>query len=486
VRGMKTTRPAAALLALSLAACSGNSGATTPTPPTPPDTTSGPAPVQAWVTTGDRTRHLQNAGVRFTTGAASGVIIQVDTSLTFQSMVGFGAAFTDASTWLIQAKMRPDQRQALLTDLFHPTQGIGLSFMRMTMGSSDFSRTHWSYDDPPGGADDPALAHFTIQRDREAMLPVIQAARGINPGMRLVASPWSAPAWMKTTRSMIKGHLRVDAYPAHANYFVRFIQAYQAEGVPIYGLTIQNEPHFEPDNYPGMRMDPPERAAFIGGHLGPALTAAGLDPLILDWDHNWDEVNSPLGTLSDATARGYIDGVAWHCYGGDVSAQSTVRAAYPDKDVFFTECSGGAWAPNFAENLVYLTRTLIVGTTRNWARGVAFWNLALDPNGGPHLGGCGNCRGVVTIDTIGGTYLRNEEYFALAHASRFVKPGAVRVESGSGLSGVESVAFVNPDGTKALLVVNTAAQERAFSVRQGTRTFHYTLPASSVATFTWR
>ncbi|MBB4639526.1 glucosylceramidase [Longimicrobium terrae] len=483
--GMTTGRLGVAAL-VALAACGGNGGGgTTPTvPPVPVDTTT--AQVRAFVTTGNRTKFLDSAGVRFTTAAAPELVINVDTSRTYQTMVGFGAAFTDASTWLIQTKMRADQRQGLLNDLFSPTSGLGLSFMRMTMGSSDFSREHWSYDDAPGGADDPSMTHFSIQRDREAMLPVIQQSRAINPQMMLVASPWSAPAWMKTTRSMIKGHLRPEAYPAHANYFIRFLKAYQAEGVTVQALTIQNEPHFEPDNYPGMRMDPPERAAFIGGHLGPALQREGLNTLIWDWDHNWDEPNSPLGTLSDATARGYIDGVAWHCYGGDVSAQSTVRNAHPDKDVFFTECSGGQWATNFGENLVYFSRTLIVGTTRNWARGVAFWNLALDPQGGPHLGGCGNCRGVVTIDPVSGGYVRNEEYFALAHASRFVRPGAVRVESGSGLSGMESAAFVNPDGRKALLVVNTTTQERTYGVRQGGRMFTHTLPAQSVATFTWR
>jgi len=478
---------AAGLLAV-LPACGGNAGGGTPVTP-PPDTTPTPtvAPVTAVVTTGDRTRFLSKSGVQFTSGApTAALVIDVDTTKTFQTMVGFGAAFTDASTWLIQAKMRADQRQALLTDLFSPTEGLGLSFMRMTMGSSDFSREDWSYDDPPGGADDMTLQHFTIERDREAMLPVIKASLALNPQLKLMATPWSAPAWMKTTKSMIKGHLRTDAYAAHAQYFVRFIQAYAAEGVPVYAITAQNEPHFEPDNYPGMRMDPPERAAFIGGHLGPALATAGLQTKIWDWDHNWDEVNSPLTTLADATARNYIAGVAWHCYGGDVSAQTTVRNTYPDKEVFFTECSGGQWAPNYAENLVYFTRTLLVGTTRNWARGVAFWNLALDPSGGPHLGGCGNCRGVVTIDPTSGAYTRNEEYFALAHASKYVRPGAVRVESGSGLSGVESVAFVNTDGTKAVLVVNTTTGERDFAVRQGARSFPFTLPAQSVATFTWK
>lgn len=472
-------------LAAATAACSGGGPTGTPAPRPPVDTASA-RPVAVWVTTGDRARLLASASLDFAAGTPAGEFtLTVDTAQQFQSMVGFGAAFTDASTWLIQTKMSAAQRDVLMRDLFSPAEGIGLSFMRMTMGSSDFSREHWSYDDVPAGQTDDALAHFSIQRDREAMLPVIQQARQLNPDLRIMASPWSPPGWMKTTGSMIKGRLRTEAYPAYAQYFRRFIEAYAAEGVPIYALSVNNEPHFEPDNYPGMRMEPAERAAFVGRHLGPVLEGAGIQTLILDWDHNWDEPNSPLAALADPVAARYIDGVAWHCYGGDVGAQSAVHDAHPTKDTFFTECSGGEWAPAFADNLKWLASTLIVGTTRNWARGVAFWNLALDPNHGPHLGGCGDCRGVVTI-TATGAAQRNEEYYALAHASKFVRPGARRVGSNSGAGGLEDVAFLNPDGSKVLIVVNTAPLERSFAVRAGSRGFSYSLPAGAVATFRWR
>ena len=168
---------------------------------------------------------------------------------------------------------------------------------------------------------------------------------------------------------------------------------------PIHLISLQNEPHHEPDNYPGMRLNPADRATLVREHFGPLFARVGIKTQILDWDHNWDEPDSPLEVLADSGARRYVAGVAWHCYGGDVSAQSKVRDAYPEKDVYFTECSGGAWAPSFADNLVWNVRTLIIGATRNWARGVLMWNLALDEKHGPHTGGCADCRGVVTINT---------------------------------------------------------------------------------------
>ena len=287
---------------------------------------------------------------------------------------------------------------------------------------------------------------------------------------------------MKTTGSMIKGTLRDDAYASYATYFSRFVAAYAAEGVPIFAITVQNEPHFEPGDYPGMRLDPAQRARLVRQYLGPLNSAR-----ILEWDHNWDEPNSPLAMLADSGARRYVSGVAWHCYAGDVSAQSVVHDAYPDKDAYITECSGGDWAPKFADNLAWMVSKLIIGGTRNWARGVILWNLALDEQHGPHTGGCGNCRGVVTIKSDG-TVERNEEYYALAHISRFVPPGARRIASSSGVDGLESVAFRHTNAdflVVTLIVLNTNVTAKEFAVRTGGRTFRYSLPAGAVATFQW-
>lgn len=449
----------------------------------PPDAVS---PVRVWVTTGDRARLLAHeADVRFDGAAPVAAVIDVDPTVRYQQMQGFGAAITDASAWLIQNRLDPAQREALLQDLFGTDPGLGLSFTRLTIGASDFSRSHYSFDDMPPGQTDPDLSRFSIDAQRATVLPTVKRALAINPRLKVMASPWSAPGWMKSTDSLIQGTLKPEAYDAFSRYLNRYVRAMKAEGIPVFALTLQNEPHFEPDSYPGMRVDPAARAAFIGGWLGPRLAAENPDTLLFDWDHNWDEPESPSAVLADPKAARYVSGVAWHCYKGDVGAQTAVHARFPAKDTWFTECSGGRWAPDWAANLLYFTRTLIIDTTRGWARGVLFWNLALDENGGPHLGGCGDCRGVVTIDSGTGAVTRNVEYYALAHASRFVRPGARRVASTGGAADLAHVAFENPDGSIAVLVANAAGEPRVFSVRAGARSFRYTLPGRSVATFTW-
>jgi glucosylceramidase len=469
-----------ASLAAALAACLSAAAARSRPLPAVPH-------VQVWLTTGDKTKLLsREPDLRFESGAATtDATIDVDGSTRYQEIVGFGAAITDASAWLIQSRLTPDAREALLRDLFGRAPGIGLSFTRLTIGASDFSRSHYSFDDVPPGEGDPTLARFSLEPNRNDVLPVVRRALSINPQLKVMASPWSAPAWMKTTGSLVKGSLRPEAYGPYAEYFRRYIEGYAAWGVPIWAITIQNEPHYEPADYPGMRVEPPARARFIGEYLGPLLARARIRTVILDWDHNWDEPQSPLQVLGDSVARRFVAGVAWHCYGGDVSAQTAVHDAHPDKDAYFTECSGGDWAPNFGDNLTWNVRTLIVGATRGWARGVLWWNLALDEKHGPHLGGCGNCRGVVTIDSASGAITRNEEYYALGHASRFVRPGARRIASTSP-EGLDNVAFRNVDGSKALILVNSGAAERTFAVRWGGKTLRYTLPAGAVATLVWR
>jgi glucosylceramidase len=291
---------------------------------------------------------------------------------------------------------------------------------------------------------------------------------------------------MKTSGSLIKGTLLEKYYDSFASYFVKLIVAYNREGVRINAVTLQNEPNFEPDNYPGMRLEAEQRAKVIGEHVGPAFKRVGLSTQIWDWDHNWDMPESPMTVLADSVARQYVRGVAWHCYGGDVLAQGKVHDAHPEKDVYFTECSGGEWAPKFADNLKWTVANLVIGTTRNWARAVAMWNLALDEKHGPHLGGCDNCRGVVTIDSKTGAVTRNVEYYAFAHASKFVAPGAYRIESNEPNAELPNVAFRNPDGSLVLIVLNTGAKAQAIWVRDGFASFSYSLPAGAVVTFVWR
>ncbi len=444
--------------------------------------------VEVWLTAWDHSQALASvAGAEFSKAERAPVAIEVDADKRFQEIVGFGAAITDASAWLIQNRLDDAARDSLLRELFGRSPGIGLSFTRLTIGASDFSRSHYSFDDMPAGKTDPELEHFSIAPNLVDVVPVTRAALAINPQLKVMASPWSAPGWMKTTDSMIKGTLREQHYDAFARYLVRYVDAMAGQGIPIYALTLQNEPAFEPDDYPGMRLSAQQRATLIGEHLGPLLRKRDEPTLIFEWDHNWDKPEEPLAVLADRKAAPFVAAVAWHCYGGDVSAQSKVRDAHPGKDVYMTECSGGDWEPVKSGGLTLQARSLVIDTTRHWARGVLFWNLALDENRGPHAGGCDTCRGIVTIDSKTGKITRTDDYYALAHASRFVRPGAQRIHSSEGGDGIDNVAFRNADDDSMVLVVtNSAAAARHFSVSSDGRSFVYELPAKSLATFVWR
>ena len=458
-------------------------------PDAPPRVTVPPAGAQVWLTTSDHAKALsRERDAVFAEQPPLPIHIAINPRRRYQRMVGFGASITDASAWLIQHRMSPTQRDALLRELFGREHGgLGFDFTRLTIGASDFSRSHYSLDDMPRGEADPALSRFSIAPNLGDVVPVTQAALAVNPRLKVMASPWSAPGWMKDTDSLIKGTLKPQYHGAFARYLVRYVDAYAEQGIPITALTLQNEPDFEPDDYPGMRLHAAARADVIGLHLGPLLATRPRKVEIYDWDHNWDKPEQPLDVLRDPVAARYVDAVAWHCYGGDVSAQSQVRDAFPGKDVYMTECSGGDWEPVRSGGLTLQARSLIIETTRHWARGVLFWNLALDENRGPHSGGCGTCRGVVTIHSKTGAVTRTDDYYALGHASRFVRRDAWRIGSSAGHDGVDNVAFLNADdGSLVLVVANSAPEQRRVSVADGTRSFAYTLPAKSLATFMWQ
>jgi len=444
--------------------------------------------VMSWVTFTDKSKLLAaHTPTQFGQHKPLKINIEVNSQIKYQEMVGFGANITDASAWLIQNKLSESAKQKLLQDLFGPSPGAGFSFTRLTMGASDFSTRHYSLNDTAPGTRDDALRNFSLAPMKTDVLPVLKSAMLINPQLKVMASPWSAPAWMKTTNSLIKGTLRPDSYGAFAKYLNHFADELLLEGIQLHAITLQNEPHFEPDDYPGMRLMPEMRAQLISDHLGPLFAKRKEKIRLLDWDHNWDDVQSPLAVLVNEKARPYIDGVAWHCYGGEVQAQAQVHAAYPDKETYFTECSGGEWKPHWEETLPWYMKHLIIGTTRNWAKGVLLWNLALDENHGPHLGGCKDCRGVVTINSVTGEVTKNFDYYALAHASRFVRQGARRIDSSLGIDGIETVAFQNSDDQSIVLVVlNGASEGRQFSVAFKGKTIRQELPSASVMTLTWR
>lgn len=458
---------AALLLALALAACAHVPGM-------------GPK-ARVWASSADGTRKLERQA-DLAPGDAAGAVLTLDPGKTDQTMVGFGAAMTDASAQLFQTALSPAQRKALFAELFG-RQGLGLNFLRVPIGASDFSARHYSLDDVPPGQSDPDLTHFSMAEPQRFQIPALQAAKRVNPGLVLMASPWSAPAWMKDSQSLIKGRLRRDAYGAYAAYFTRYLSEMRRAGLPVHYVSVQNEPQFEPENYPGMRMTPADRAAFVATALGPALAGSATE--ILEWDHNWDHPEEPLAVLADPAAAPYVAGVAWHCYGGDPRVMGQVRAAHPGKQVFFSECSGGEWSPNWGEAMGWMFDNLIVAPARAGSKGTILWNLALDPAHGPHLGGCGDCRGVVTIDPATGTVTRNLEYYVLGHASRFVRPGAVRIDSGDQLAGISHAAFHNRDGSLVLLARNGGKAEQRLAISLGDRAWSLTMPAGEIMTLIW-
>ncbi|MET7423941.1 RICIN domain-containing protein [Dactylosporangium sp. NPDC005555] len=427
-----------------------------------------------WLTTPDRANQLtKKADVAFGT-AGSGSTITVNPNTSYQSMVGFGASFTDSSASLVY---NSSARNSIMNALFNPSSGIGLSFLRQPLGASDFSLNFYTYDD---GAADPGLTRFSIAHDQSYIIPLLTQARSLNPQLSTMVVPWSAPAWMKTNGNLVGGSLSTNYEATFADYLVRSVQAYQAAGVPVQYLSIQNEPQFSPPGYPGMLMSASQQAAIIN-NLAPKLSAAGLSTKILAWDHNWDNTSFPQQVL--ASTGNNTAGTAWHCYGGTPSGQSTVRNAYPNKDVFFTECSGVESGNTFADSLLWQGRNLAIGATRNWAKTVTLWNMALNSNHGPVIGSCTNCMGVATVD--GGSVTYNAEYYVLGHLAKFVKPGAVRIDSTNyGQGGIENVAFRNPDGSIVLVAVNSGGAQN-FQVSYGGSSFGYNLPGGSMATFTW-
>ena len=443
--------------------------------------------VELWLSTADRRLKLaQQPDFDVTPRDSSPDDVVIDVQKTYQTMVGFGAAMTDSSAWLLQNKLNALQRSALLHELYGPPPNLNFNMMRLTIGASDFSLKPYTLDDLPAGQIDPSLEHFNVTSNLGDVIPVVQEILSINPGLRIIATSWSAPAWMKTSQNLIGGELLEQYESTYADYLVRYLDTYRGYGIPIFALTLQNEPAFMPITYPGMALPAETRARIIALYLGPKLVSRRIKTRILEWDHNWNQPEQPLSVLADPDVARYVDGVAWHCYQGNPYAQGRVHRAYPQKNAYITECSGGDWASSINGELIWFSRNLLITGIRQWARGVVYWNLALDENHGPHFGGCDACKGVITIDSQTGAVSRNDEYYALAHFSRFVLPGAVRVGSTATDKGLDNVAFQNTsDGSIVLVMVNSDADARHVSVAEGQFSFEYTMPPQSVATFVW-
>ncbi|MBS1947501.1 MAG: glucosylceramidase [Bacteroidetes bacterium] len=457
-----------------------NSGGRNPT-----DTT-GTAPAKTdvvfWLTNADQSVMFkkQNVSLLFSNQTNSAPTITVDTTQTYQAMDGFGFALTGGSAYVIN-RMAPANRSALLQELFATdSNNIGISYLRVSIGASDLSSYVFTYDDMPSGQTDTSLSHFSIAPDSADLIPVLKEILAINPGIKILGSPWTAPVWMKTNNSSIGGNFNHQYDDAYARYFVKYIQAMQANGIAIGAITLQNEPE-NPDNNPSMLFSAGEEAAFIKNYLGPAFYNAGIATKIIVFDHNCDHPQYPMSILADTAAAKYVDGSAFHLYAGDVTALSQVHNTYPEKNVYFTEQWVGA-PSNFGTDFDWAVKNLVIGASRNWSKTVLQWNLANDPNYGPHTsGGCTSCLGAVTI---GPAVVRNTAYYTIAHAAKFVRPGSVRVSTNAP-NNLLNVAFVAPGGKKVLIVLNDNHAAQAFNIRFNNKEIATTLNAGAVGTYIW-
>jgi len=451
-----------------------------PTPPVPPVTSYGN--IQFWLTEGNKSvLFTQQPDVLFTNVTNQLPSIEIDSTQKFQSIDGFGFCLTDGSAYLINSMADADKSN-LLKELFSTdSNSIGISYIRISIGASDLSQKVYTFDDMPVGQTDIPLTKFSIAEDTTDLIPILKSILQINPNIKILGSPWSAPSWMKDNDSTKGGSLQKQYFDAYANYFVKYIQAMKSYGINIDAITPQNEP-LNPNNNPSMYMTALDQADFIKNSLGPAFKNNNIATKIMCYDHNADEPQYPLTILQDPDANKYVDGSAFHLYAGNVTALSQVHNAFPDKNIYFTEQYTGSGS-TFSGDLSWAIQNLIIGATKNWSRNVLEWNLASDPNLGPHTdGGCTTCLGAVTIN--GSEIVRNQSYYIIAHASKFVRPGSIRIQS-TDVSGIANVAFLTPEGKKVLIVLNTGSQWQQFNIKFDGKTASTSLNGGAVGTYIW-
>lgn len=424
-------------------------------------------------------------------------VIAVDDDQRYQRFIGVGGGLTDSSAWLIGDELSAPARAKLLDDLFGRS-GIHLSFLRVPMGASDYTATGvpYTYDDLAPGLSDPSLTRMSIAHDLAYIVPTLRAALALNPRLYIEANPWTAPAWMKANDALDNadhdGTLLPSAYRPFARYFVRFIKAYRTHGIPIAAVTPQNEPAVALQT-PGMELPPADESRFISDDLAPALRAAGLRPSIYGWDESWGPLTRRTPLI--ATTAGSLAGIAWHCYFGSPNAMTGLHLSAPGLLQIVDECST-------ATSPVWPTSELLIASLRNWANAAAMWNLALDPQGGPvqppNLVGCPGCTGLVTVDEQTHAVSFSRDYYELGQLSRYVDPGAVRIGSNTFVrydlspsyqtvisSGLDDVAFLDPDGTRVLIAYNHSSSPIEFAVTWDGRALTHTLPAGATVTLTW-
>ncbi|MBN2484494.1 MAG: glucosylceramidase [Bacteroidales bacterium] len=467
--------------------------------------------IESWVTRPDRSELFQKQGDTLLfdykkSGRLQTIVI--DEQHTYQEMDGFGYALTGGSAGLLM-KMDAKSRANILNELF-ATNGnnIGVSYIRLSIGASDLNSFVFSYNDLPEGETDYEMKKFDLAQDKFDIIPVMKEILTINPAIKILGSPWSAPAWMKEKYDVRGGHLRKDCYSAYALYFVKYIQEMKKAGIPIDAITIQNEP-LNSRNTPSMPWFLEEQEEFLSQHLVPAFKKAGLTTKLVLFDHNCDRADYPLALLENTVISEYADGSGFHHYGGSLGAMNTVHLARPDKHVYFTEQMITERPGSADIAIASRVKRMIIDVPRNWSRNVILWNLAADPLNDPHTdnGGCSMCQGAITID--GNMVSRNIAYYTIAHASKFVRPGSVRIAStNTGEQTVSitrdeerpqiaratvidntqvlpNVAFKTPDGRIVLIVANTSFDSRGFQVQYKGKYSTISLAPGAVGTYIW-
>lgn len=435
-----------------------------------------------WLTTLDQKSLLEKQEVVLTENekdSLDGVEISIDTTTTYQEMDGFGYTLTGGSAMHIN-RMSDSAQTALLHELFGTGENqLGVSYLRLSIGASDLDEKPFSYNDLPEGQTDINLAKFNLAHDTLDVIPVVKEILQIAPNIKILGSPWSPPVWMKDNKDTRGGSLLKKYYPVYAQYFVKYIEAMKKEGIPIDAITVQNEP-LHPGNNPSLLMLAEDQAEFIKNHLGPAFEKNGINTKIILYDHNADRPDYPISILNDPEVAKYVDGSAFHLYGGKIEALSEVHKAHPDKNLYFTEQWVGA-PGNFAQEMAWHTKNLIIGAPRNWSKNVLEWNLAADENQDPHTdrGGCDRCLGAVTIE--GDQVTRNPAYYIIGQASKFVRPGSIRVASNQS-ENISNVAFLTPDGNVVVILQNSAEEEKTLEVQLGDQKTKVQLAAGAVGT----
>lgn len=483
---MKLMAVAALALVMSFAQCSSASdpGPEQPGPPPEVDPPAAMGTVEVWLTRADQSSLLEQlpTALAFGTGTNNFPTIEVNDTQTYQTVDGFGFTLTGGSAQVIN-QLSDSKRKELLEELFGSSgNSISINYLRISIGASDLNAEPFTYNDMPEGETDESLENFSLEKDR-GVIDLLKEILEINPDLKIMGSPWSPPVWMKDNGSFVGGSLQPQYYGAYAQYFVKYLQAMEAEGIPVDAITIQNEP-LHPGNNPSMLMLAEQQAEFIRDHLGPAFVGAELSTKIVVWDHNCDNPQYPITVLGDPGAYPYIDGSAFHLYNGDISALSTVHNSFPEKNLYFTEQYTSSEG-TFSGDLAWHIKNVIIGSMRNWSKNALEWNLANDQNFGPHTdGGCTVCKGGLTIGSAG-NITRNVGYYIVAHASKFVPTGSVRI--GSNVPGtLHNVAFSTEDGRRVLLVLNDGDSAASFNIEHNEKRATATLGPGAVATYIWK